>query len=136
MHRLRLRESLIVAGGCLMAFILYTGCEDGPSDEGINSYFNNNPYQSESRQSPQAAPTASLTISPVSASAVPGQLINFTAAGGSSPFSWSEGTAANGTVAQQGNERYAIYTHLGTTNDANNVVVTDGSGATAIANIN
>jgi hypothetical protein len=63
-------------------------------------------------------------------------MINFIAVGGTSPFNWTVGVVANGTVAEQGNERYAIYTHLGSTSNKNNVVVSDGSGATAIANIN
>jgi len=136
MQKVQLWKLLLVAGGFLLMFIVYTGCEDGPSDDGINSYFDNNPYQSESRGASQESPPATLSISPASTTAGPGRLINFTATGGTSPFSWGVGTPANGTAIEQGNERYAIYTHLGTTNDANNVIVTDGSGSTAIANIN
>jgi len=113
--------------------VFYVACEDTPSDESVDGYFSNNPYQSQPRATPA---TAAVTIFPSSSSAQPGQQILFQAVNGESPFSWGEATAGHGTVAPQSNNRYALYTHLGTTNDANNVTVTDSAGATAIANIN
>lgn len=122
--------------GLALALGLYTGCEDTPSDEGINNYFDNNPYQSDARPDVAETPTADLSIDPSISSAQTDQLINFEAGGGTAPFAWSVGTPAYGTITAQANTRYAIYRHSGTTNNINSVVVTDASGASAIASVN
>lgn len=113
--------------------VLHVACEETPSDEGVDEYFSNNPYQSAPRGTPTAA---AITITPLNATGRPGELTGFSAVGGLPPFGWAVGTLANGTIAAQADTRYAIYTHLGTTNSINSVVVTDSSGAAAVAAIN
>ena len=39
---------LSVAVALTAALLVNTGCEDGPSDDGVEDYFSNNPYQSTS----------------------------------------------------------------------------------------
>jgi len=122
-----------IAGAALCGVVLLAGCEDAPSNEGVDNFFNNNPFPSSSTPSEQAA---SLSISPLSSSARTGQQINFTATGGTTPMTWAVATPANGSVAAQGNTRNAIYTHTGPSNTANNVVVRDAAGSSAVADIN
>jgi len=121
------------AAAALCGLLPLIGCEDAPSNEGVDDYFNNNAFPSTSTPSEQPA---SLTISPTDTSAQTGQQINFTATGGTTPMTWATSTPANGTVARQGDTRNAIYTHTGPSNALNNVIVRDASGSSAVADIN
>jgi hypothetical protein len=129
--------ALRLAAGAALALLMVVcaGCEDEPSDGGASSYFDNNPYTSSGPVSQSETPAA-LAITPNSVNARPGQQIRFNATGGRSPFAWSVSTAAAGSVVEQGNERQAIYTHVGNTNTINNVIVTDGAGSAAVADVN
>lgn len=131
---------LTIVAAVAAVLVISTGCEDDPSDAGTADYFSNNPYQSASRpstQGPAAPDPVPISISPGSVSfARPGQYYNFNTTGGNAPFTWQVGTPAVGSVTSQGDSSYGVYLHLGSTNDYNNVIVTDSSGATAIANIN
>ncbi len=140
-----LRKLALTILGLTVIFssLLYIGCEG--DDDNVGDYFDNNPYQGNSdRESFADAPASTntppapvaLSINPTSTSANPGQRVGFQATGGKSPYSWSIGISAHGSVAPQSNSKYAVYTHLGTSTDINNVIVTDSAGAVAIANIN
>ena len=126
--------SFIVLGLVAMTGVLfYTGCEDKPSDDNVEDYFDNNAYSSADRDNNISLP---LSISPASAQAKAGQQVGYGAAGGSAPYSWSVGTAANGSIAAANDSAYAIYTHLGGTNDVNSVIVSDSGGAVTLSNVN
>lgn len=132
----------IMSIAIILSSLLYIGCEG--DDDNVDDYFDNNPFEHADRESFADVPastnithtTTALSISPTSSSANPGQQIGFEANGGSSPYSWSIGIAAHGSVTPQSNTKYAIYTHTGDSTDLNNVIVKDASGAVAIANIN
>jgi hypothetical protein len=140
LHKLRLP---LMGIAIILSSLTYVGCEG--DDDGVDDYFQNNPYTSSDRESvvplppdkPATNPVpASLSISPTSTKANPGQKVGFQATGGSAPYSWSVGIAAHGNVSPQSNNKYAIYTHLATSADINNVIVKDAAGAVAIANVN
>ena len=127
----------------IFSSLLYIGCEG--DDDNVDDYFSNNPYKGNpDRESFADTPAstnippapAALSISPTSANANPGQRIGFQAAGGSGSYVWSVGISAHGNVAPQSNTKYAVYTHVGSSTDINNVIVTDSAGAVAISNIN
>ena len=134
MKHLRVSRLSFFMTGLLAATVavLYVACEDTPSDGGVDEYFSNNPYQSTPRGTPTAA---ALSITPLNSAGRPAEQTVFSAVGGQPPFGWTAATAA-GTIAPQPNTRYAVYTHLGNTNEINSIVVTDGSGAAAVATIN
>ncbi len=119
-----------------LSTLLYMGCEG--DDDNVDKYFNNNPYKTTPNRKPFTDPPSSvnLSITPTSASVNSGQLIGFQATGGSSPYSWSVGISAHGNITPQSNSKYAVYTHIGSSADINNIIVTDSAGAVAIANIN
>jgi hypothetical protein len=106
------------------------GCEDEPSSEGLDSYFDRNPFISDPRVTP-----SSLTIAPAESQVTTeGQTIDFVVAGGRGPFSWGVSKTSVGTVQPLGDDRHAIYTALDVAD--NNVIVADRDGQAAIGNIN
>ncbi len=130
----------------ILSTLLYMGCEG--DDDNVGDYFKDNPFQHTDRDSVAnindydnsstnipPAPTP-LSISPSSSAATPGRRIGVQAIGGTSPYSWSVGISAHGSIAPQSNSKYAVYTHTAAATDINNVIVTDSAGAVAIANIN
>ena len=113
-------------------FILTQGCEDDADTSGsdLDNYFDNNPYVSDPRSS-----NSNLSIDPEKVTiSAKGEEVLFTVRGGDGHYSWDTATRANGTVkAQTDNDDQAIYEVLLLTK--NNVIVSDGNGEAAIAEI-
>lgn len=110
---------------CLALLLAFSGCE-GATDEdnsGAGSYFKNNPYQSESRDTPLST---IMAISPAFATAsIIGQNIIFTVSGGYGAYHWSVGDEAVGEIRSRGANQ-AMYTCLQIGN--NDVTVQDEEG--------
>ncbi|MBI2440782.1 MAG: hypothetical protein HYV35_05355 [Lentisphaerae bacterium] len=126
----RLAGLLPVMGLALL--LAFTGCED-PTDEdssGADSYFDNNPYTSASRDTPLPSVLA-LTPSFGTASII-GQTIAFVVSGGYGAYHWSVSDASVGTVASKG-ANMALYTAVAIGN--NDVIVQDDEGHYAVAHI-
>jgi len=118
-------------GLLLILVFAYVGCEDSPDTGGLDGYFAAHPYISDPRDSTNAS---DIDIDPSDTSVTHiGQEILYTVSGGRRPFEWGVARASVGTVAAQGDDRYAIYTAL--TVDDNNVIVSDRDGSAAIADI-
>ena len=113
-------------------FIFTQGCEDDADTGGtaLDNYFNDNPYVSDPRDS-----SSNLSIDPESVSiTTTNETILFTVQGGNGNYSWGVSMPDNGKITpQRGNDDQAIYT----ANELkkNNVIVYDGDGEAAIAEI-
>jgi hypothetical protein len=109
--------------------LVYIGCEDEPSDDGLDSFFDNNPYISDPRVSPSA-----LTIAPIETFVTSvGEQINYSVVGGDSPYSWDVAKSSVGSIRELSDDSMAIYT-VAIVED-NNVIVADRNGQAAIATI-
>ncbi len=134
MHVQRIRRMLWVAMplSLLASFlVLGPGCEDEPSDNDVDKFFEEHPYVSDPRHDTgrivlQVEP-ASATVSDI------GDKVLFTASGGKLPYTWAVTTPAAGSIAKQGDYK-AIYTAGAVA--PNTVVVYDRNGDAALATIN
>lgn len=114
--------------GLIVSF--WAGCEKEPSSEGLNSYFERNPFVSDPRVTP-----SSVSISPTEAQlSTEGQTINYSVAGGEAPYTWGVSKPSVGTIQALPDTSHAIYT--ATDVEDNNVIVADRNGQAAIGNIN
>ncbi len=133
MKRLRTFALMLLGLVAMSGLLFYAGCEDEPSNDNVDNYFENSPYTSADRNNNPSAP---LAISPSAIKAKAGQQVGYAAGGGRTPYSWSVGTPANGAVQAGSDTSYAIYTHLGDTNSVNSVIVSDSTGAVVLSNVN
>ena len=123
------RLRLVIGALLPLIAIVYMGCEDEPSDGGLDSFFDNNPYISDPRTSP-----SSLTISPAETyvNSV-GETIRFSVIGGQSPYTWQVAKPSVGSVQGLPDDSSGVYTAVIV--EDNNVIVADRNGEAAIANI-
>jgi len=128
MQRTRLLSTAVALICLPLVALLYVGCEDEPSSEGLDSYFERNPYISDPRTSPSA-----LSISPNQAQVSSiGQAIAFKVNGGTEPYEWAVSKSDVGTIERLGNSE-ALYTAIQIAD--NNVIVADRNGQAAIGDI-
>lgn len=134
MKSIRLIFSFVVIAAATALFTGILGCEkDGDTGSGLDDYFAANPYISDPRDEGRNS-TDGIGISPEGATATAiGQQIVFTVEGGDAPFRWGVAIGSAGSIAQQVNERQAVYTV--STLSSNNVIVSDVKGRAAIAYI-
>jgi len=134
MKKTKLMFSLAVITALSSLFFGITGCEkDGDTGSDLDAYFAANPFLSDPRDESGETKNG-MTIEPATITATAlGQQINFVVTGGNSPYTWGVSIPSVGSVAGQGNTRYAVYTVSQLSK--NNVIASDASGRSAIANI-
>jgi hypothetical protein len=129
MRRIRFSLKLLIAALLPLAASVYIGCEDSPSSEGLDAFFQNNPYISDPRVTPSA-----VTIRPADALVTSvGETLSFTAAGGSSPYTWQVSKPSAGSVQAAPDNSIGVY--IANQVEDNNVIVADRNGQAAIANL-
>ncbi|MCK5849355.1 MAG: hypothetical protein KAH23_00465 [Kiritimatiellae bacterium] len=112
-------------------FILTQGCEDDADTSGsdLDNYFDNNPYVSDPRSS-----NSNVSIDPENTSiSAEDEEVLFTARGGDGDYTWKTANANGKITPQTGNDNQAIYEVVQT--NKNNVIVSDGNGEAAIAEV-
>jgi hypothetical protein len=129
MRKLRPALNLLVAALLPLIACVYIGCEDEPSSEGLDSFFQNNPYISDPRVTPSA-----VAIRPDEAFVTSvGETISFSAVGGAAPYTWLVSKASAGSVQAAPDSSIGVYT-VSKVED-NNVIVADRNGQAAIADL-
>lgn len=120
----------VLACGMAFALSVFSGCEGDEDAAGVDEYFTQNPYESETRETP--LPTT-LTILPASASVTRnGQDILFTGVGGVEPYLWNVSNDENGTMIVR-NTKTALYHAIRVGN--NDIIMKDQEGMLAVAHV-
>ncbi|OGV62098.1 MAG: hypothetical protein A2498_07735 [Lentisphaerae bacterium RIFOXYC12_FULL_60_16] len=133
---LKWSASLVVGASlALTAVLLSTGCEDDPDMGDSESYFEDNPYRSETRSEVSQDEDTLLITPNTPVVSMIGQNISFKVDGGYTPYTWSVADATRGTIAPNvKNSDSSIYTSLAVAENA--LTVTDNGGRSATVNIN
>jgi hypothetical protein len=125
------RKIWLLCAACLAGmFGLLVGCESDEDTSGdeLDNYFEDHPYISD----PRTSPNGIITLSPANASVTfIGQTVIFTAVGGKSPYSWDV-VNSSGTIGVRADNQ-GIYTAQ--VLQPNTVICFDSAGNTAVAQI-
>lgn len=128
-------SSVLAVVAVMGMMFFHAGCEDSPSNDGIDDFFDSHPFVSDPRVATLG--DASLTLSPASASIdVAGQKVAFRVSGGEEAggYTWEVANSSAGTITRSSSATYsAVYT--ATIVAPNTIIVYDANGKAGIADI-
>ena len=130
--RIHRASTLILLAALIGATGLFVSCEDDADTVDVDAYLDENGFESGDREETARI----MEIEPQNATVTyVGQRVQFTARGGTGPYTWAASDPAAGTVTIISDTGWsdAVYAALAVA--PNTVVVTDTAGHTAVASI-